>query len=241
MIGICPNCEKETNLESVQKDEEITVRGEPIIVRVEFYRCSECDAEFHAPDSGDDPLDIAYREYRRRHGMVQPEEIRQFRAQHDLTQSELARLLGWGAVTLSRYENGALQDEAHETSLRLAMKPQNLLELVEHKSNALGPGKRERLLCAQRQPQQGRGWKSRPKSGCQYEPDVFSGFLPLNIEKLHNAMTFFCLRDAVPRTKLNKLLFYADFRHFKEHTVGITGARYVHLPHGLCHRITKDT
>jgi hypothetical protein len=31
---------------------------------------------------------------------------------------------------------------------------------------------------------------------------------------------------------LNKLLFYADFKHFKENGVSITGARYARLPFG---------
>jgi hypothetical protein len=39
--------------------------------------------------------------------------------------------LGWGAVTLSRYENGALQDEAHDKTLHLAMLPENLIRLLE--------------------------------------------------------------------------------------------------------------
>ncbi len=69
MIGICPNCEKETNLEFIKRNEDILVRNEPINVNVEFYKCSECNAEFRDPKSSDDPLDKAYREYRRIHKM----------------------------------------------------------------------------------------------------------------------------------------------------------------------------
>ena len=45
-------------------------------------------------------------------------------------------------------------------------------------------------------------------------------------------MIYFCSGEAVPKTKLNKLLFYADFSHFKEYTISITGAQYAHLPYG---------
>jgi uncharacterized phage-associated protein len=34
------------------------------------------------------------------------------------------------------------------------------------------------------------------------------------------------------KTKLNKLLFYADFKHLKEYTLSITGAEYAHVPFG---------
>ncbi|NIO19633.1 MAG: DUF4065 domain-containing protein, partial [Candidatus Aenigmarchaeota archaeon] len=33
-------------------------------------------------------------------------------------------------------------------------------------------------------------------------------------------------------TVLNKLLFYADFKHCKEYTVSISGSRYARLPYG---------
>ena len=57
--------------------------------------------------------------------MLQPEDIREFRRRQGLSQKELSDPLGWGAVTLSRYENDALQSEAHERALRLAMQPRN--------------------------------------------------------------------------------------------------------------------
>jgi len=44
--------------------------------------------------------------------MLSPYEIRELRKRYGLTQKELSLLLGWGSVTMSRYENGALQDVA---------------------------------------------------------------------------------------------------------------------------------
>ena len=46
MKGICPNCEKETELELVRTREVVEVRGEPIEVDTEFFRCTECGVEF---------------------------------------------------------------------------------------------------------------------------------------------------------------------------------------------------
>ena len=146
MRGICPNCEKETELEVVRATEEIEIRGESVPVDVEYYRCLACGEEFEDPRSDDDPLDRAYREYRRRHGMMQPEDIQATRKRYGLTQSEMSRLLGWGAVTFSRYENGALQDEAHGKILRLAMEPRNLLTLIKENPGTLTEEKRAHLV-----------------------------------------------------------------------------------------------
>ena len=146
MKGLCPNCEKETELESIQSVQIIKVRGELIEVEVKYYECKTCGEEFDDPHSDQDPLDKAYREYRRRHRMLQPEEIREYRKKFGLTQNETNLLLGWGGATLSRYENGALQDETHEKALRLAMEPRNLLKLIEQTPDALPEERRERLF-----------------------------------------------------------------------------------------------
>ena len=65
-----------------------------------------------------------------------------------------------------------------------------------------------------------------------YPPDIFSGYKRFELEKLFEAIKFFCFQDRVFKTKLMKLLFYADFSHFKKYSVSITGARYARLPYG---------
>lgn len=232
MKDICPNCEKETELELVRAKEVVEVRGAPIEVDAEFFKCTGCGAEFENT-RGPDSLALAYREYRRRHDMLQPEQIRDWRKQYGLTQKELSRLLGWGFVTLSRYENGALQVDAHEKILRLAMEPHNLITLIGETPEALSDHKRARLL---------KELHVADDEACSFErlfeerfghyvPDEFSGFRKLDIQKLFNAILFFSIGGQL-KTKLNKLLFYADFKHFKEYAVSITGVRYIHLQYG---------
>ena len=57
MRSICPNCERETDIELIHDTAEIQVRGEPIKVDVEYYRCLACGEDFEDPRSDDDPLD----------------------------------------------------------------------------------------------------------------------------------------------------------------------------------------
>ncbi len=235
MKGICPNCEQVTEQTLVQGREEIMVRGEAIPVNTRYLKCPVCDAEFADPQWPDDPLDEAYREYRARHGMLQPEDIRAFRQQYGLSQKELTALLGWGAVTLSRYENGALQSDAHEQALRLAMQPRNLLRLIRGNPQAIDDAKRAGLVrqLAAQVSESERSLRSiyQERFG-RYPADRFSGYRELDMDKLTGAILFFCDGEGVPKTKLNKLLFYADFKHCKEYGTSITGSRYVHLPFG---------
>ncbi|WP_069470505.1 type II toxin-antitoxin system MqsA family antitoxin [Candidatus Marithrix sp. Canyon 246] len=95
---------------------------------------------------GHDALDEAYREYRRRHNLLQPEEIRNWREQYGLTQKEFNSLLGWKERTLSKYENGALQEESQDILLKFALKPINLLQLIKRKPEAVNSDKRATLI-----------------------------------------------------------------------------------------------
>lgn len=231
MTGFCPFCEKDTEGIRIQRVEELNIKGEAIAVEVDVYRCLECGQEFDNPDSKYDPLVLAYREYRRRKGMVQPEQIRSFREQYELTQRELNDLLGFGGATISRYENGALQDDAHDMVLRLALDVQNFIQIVERKETVLGEERKKRILqhlktdlhqnelltCYQR--------TSGPAS-------IYNGYRVLDIQKVICLVKVFVSGAKVYKTKLNKLLFYVDFKYFKDHAVSITGLSYAHLPYG---------
>jgi putative zinc finger/helix-turn-helix YgiT family protein len=231
--GLCSNCGEEVQFLVVEKDEAVEVRKEPIKVVLRYCRCPKCGDEVLDPNLGEDPFALAYREYRSRHGMLQPEAIREWRKAHDISQNELSRLLGLGMATISRYENGALQDESHEKLLRLAMDAPSLTKLVEESHDVFPAAKRERLL------QRLKGVQLESNGNEEVivihlgksVPDEFSGYRRFDVSKLLNAILFFS-EESVWKTKLNKLLFYADFKHFQEFTVSITGARYVHVPFG---------
>ena len=165
--------------------------------------------------------------------MLQPEEIRNFRKRYGLTQKELSDFLGWGGATLSRYENGALQDETHEKTLRLAMEPRNLLGLLQATPEALSGERRNSLLRALRAAEEEAYSFHRlyEERFGEYNADEFSGYRKLDLAKLFNAILFLS-RGGIQKTKLNKVLFYADFKHFKDYGVSITGVRYARITYG---------
>lgn len=233
MRGICPNCEKTTELEHIRTTEEFNVRGEFIPVSVEYYKCLECEETFEDPRSKEEPLAKAYKEYRRRCGMLLPEEIRDLRKRYGLIQKELSELLGWGGATLSRYENGALQDQSHDRILQLVKNPENMLRLINNNGDFLPNEKRERLLGELEAAVQEA--HSLPNIFVErfgsYKPDQESGYRKLELNKLFEAIKFFS-QGGVFKSKLCKLLFYGDFKHFKDCAVSITGARYAHGYHG---------
>ena len=232
MKAICPNCEKETEIALIRGKETVRVRGEPVEVDSEYSKCAECGEEFENT-RGYDSLEAAYREYRRQHNLLQPEDIQGWRKRYGVTQKELSQLLGWGDATLSRYENGALQSEANEKMLRLVMEPHNLLKLIEESPGALPTDKHRRLVkeLGAAEAEACSFERVMEERFANYEPDEFSGYRRFDLQRLFNAILFLC-RGGQLKTKLNKLLFYADFKHFKEYTISLTGVHYVHLQLG---------
>ena len=55
-----------------------------------------------------------------------PEEIKKIREQYGLSQRSFAKLLNWGDKTICRYENGSIQDKAHNSLLLFLREPENM-------------------------------------------------------------------------------------------------------------------
>jgi putative zinc finger/helix-turn-helix YgiT family protein len=230
MKEFCPNCEKETEQVLLKHVELIEIKSEIIPVEVEYIQCNECNEEFLSPSSKSDPLRSAYDEYRRRKDMVTPQEIKFFREKFNLTQRELSDLVGFGGATLSRYENGALQDETHNNLLRLIMESDNLLKVINNKPEVLSPEKSEVISTIFQTKNTFVDYINDFLNPNKF--DIFSGNRPLDILKVSETIKFFTYNREVFKTKLFKLLFYSDFRFFNSNHLSITGLKYARLPFG---------
>ena len=113
------------------------------------------------------------------------------------------------------------------------MNPSNLLQLIEESEGVFTESKKRKLVEGLRQVEAGGHSidSTIMVSFGNYEPNEYSGYRKLDLEKLYSAILFFS-KKGVSKTKLNKLLFYADFKHYKEYAISITGARYAHVPFG---------
>jgi putative zinc finger/helix-turn-helix YgiT family protein len=139
----CIECESE-KIEKVTAPEVFKIRGDEITVDVTFWHCMNCYYEWQNLNECNE-FDTAYRIYRQRHNMLQPEQIKALRKKYDLTQVELSKLIGCGLVTLTRHEKGALQDTVHDNLLKLLDDPRNLIRLLEQNPEALPREKYNKL------------------------------------------------------------------------------------------------
>lgn len=145
MLEYCLSCDYEEALELKRESVIITVRGEAIEATEEFYQCPACGEKFTS-SYGHDALEEAYREYRSRHHLVQPEEMRHWREHYGLTLTELSLMLEWDEAALNSFEQGALQETSEDKWLKFIMSPQNLLYLIISKPETLSAEKRKQLI-----------------------------------------------------------------------------------------------
>ena len=133
----CPICEKKRNLVYGTRTEVVIIRGEEIPVNVNAYHCSKGDHYFYDVKDEEDKYQTAYREFRRRKGLLQPEDIRQLREKYGLSQRAFARLLGCSSITIQRYESGALQDDVHNNLMLVLSDPYSFRQYFKSKRASL--------------------------------------------------------------------------------------------------------
>ena len=108
--------------------------------------CTVCGEELFNEELDSATLINAYNEYRRKHKLLLPEEIRKIREQYGLSQRSFAKLLNWGDKTIRRYENGAVQDRAHNSLLLFLREPENMRTYLTENEIALDEKQVVKLL-----------------------------------------------------------------------------------------------
>jgi putative zinc finger/helix-turn-helix protein, YgiT family len=237
MIRYCPNCDDERELREDWRRQFVVVKGEEIEFDAPVSVCRVCGEVVFDPDRDDAVLRRAYDLYRQRHGLLTSDEIVKLRERYGLSQRALARLLRWGLVTIQRYEKGVIQDRAHDEVLRSLYDPRRLLTVLDKGDNGLSDDEREALRRkAQEILEEERSvWLFRDVGSLlrARQPDVYNGFRAFDPNRFVGVVRWFAERvKHLPKTKLAKLLWLADFKHFREHGVSITGASYARLPFG---------
>jgi putative zinc finger/helix-turn-helix YgiT family protein len=232
----CDVCGKEVEARRITKKETYSVCGEAVEVDAQVQVCPECGEELFCEELDQNTLLAAYNIYRKRHKLLLPEEIRKIREQYGLSQRAFARLLNWGDKTVFRYENGSIQDKAHNSLLLFLQDPENMRTYLNENEVDLSEKERSRLLRTVDLLEQNRAADTGNRLFHLYfasQPSEENGFRSFDYDKFCAMVLFFATKSGeLLKTKLMKLLNYSDMVYFKENGISISGARYAHLPFG---------
>ena len=236
MRKYCEECGREVETKVITKRESYDVCGESVEVDTQILVCAECGEEFYCEELDNATLIRAYNEYRRRHKLLLPEEIKKIREQYGLSQRSFAKLLNWGDKTICRYENGSIQDKAHNSLLLFLREPENMRTYLTENEIVLDERQKAKLLDTVDKLEQDKEYRA----GRRFFELFFSripseenGFKSFDYEKLCAMVLFFAHKSTgLLKTKLMKLLNYSDMVFYKENGISISGLKYAHLPYG---------
>jgi putative zinc finger/helix-turn-helix YgiT family protein len=235
----CPLCDKTHEIEERKRLATITLKGDKVTYEERFYFCAnayEDENEFETGSMTNANLLNARNAYRVKHGLLTSDEIVAIRESYGLSQVDLARLLGWGEATISRYESKAIQDEAYDTMLRFIKdNPLKALEFLKKNAAKFTELKRSevREKIIEKLDSYGKEYLTRQALEGEYagfeKPSDSNGFVTLNISKIEAAISYIAKHISnLFKVKLMKMLWYVDALSYKTSGYAMTGMVYRH-------------
>jgi putative zinc finger/helix-turn-helix YgiT family protein len=216
--------------------------------RKSVFRKEEFDIVFHAykcKDTGQMFEDKAFAElnynqvlnkYREKHSIPFPDQIKSIREKYDVSQNKMSEILGFGVNTYRQYENGEMPSISNARLINMIEDPHEFKKAV-HLNKDLKSGYKEKLikridkiLLQAKSNKADRYILNYLTGNCLAESTT--GYKQPDLEKLANMIIYFSEKMPAWKTKLNKLLFYADFGMFKKTGKSISGFRYAAIDMG---------
>lgn len=196
---------------------------------VRHYYLDEKSGETFSTETLDElNLQQVHNQYRAKHHIPFPTEIGDIRKQYGLSASKMSEVLDLGINSYRNYENGEIPSLANAKLIRLAKDPENFRSFVREKKSLFSVKAYQRVMDritallepSELDPLVDYIWNH------DTEANTYTGFVKPNFDKVANFVLFFAEKMQPLKTKLNKLLFYADFVHFRETGYAISGCNY---------------
>lgn len=232
--AFCNNCNQYVNY-TIKKSFIKEYKGTTLNVEENIPVCEVCGEELFIPEIENENLKRLYDEYRKLSGIISPEQIISFRRKYGISQRELVAILGWGKMTINRYERGSLPNQSHSDVLKTIISHteafnQKVQESYELKriSDKLYKKLQESFNTSKKNLS-----KSLIEFYLSHPESILNGFRKFDIDRVENLISYIADRvDNLYKTSVNKYLWFIDFENFKENVRSITGLRYAKFQFG---------
>jgi putative zinc finger/helix-turn-helix YgiT family protein len=225
---------KEMKLTKEKKS--MNFRKETFEIVFHYYICEDSGEQFTTTHLDEVNMNQVFNQYRDKFNIPFPDEIIQIRKKYGLSAAKMSEILGFGANSYRQYESGEMPSVANAKLIQMVDDPKIFIEMVELCTTLDNKAK---LNCIQKA-QILADEKNRNVFNINFKEyllgkhlaDIYSGYRNPNLEKFTEMVVFFSLKLSPFKTKLNKLLFYADFLMFKQSCFSISGVRYIAINMG---------
>lgn len=219
-----------TGKEMVLKTEPVEheFRKDTFDIVYHYYLCEDSGEKFEDERLTQLNLNQVYNQFRKKHNLPFPEEIIALREQYGLSASKMSEVLGFGINVYRSYENGEIPNSSNARLIQLAGDPKEFKRLIRL-SDVLTEKESERVMAkidALLLTDEFINFDLQNYLMGDRAADDHTGYRIPNLTKFTEMVVFFTHETEPWKTKLNKLLFYADFCHFRKTGLSISGCRY---------------
>jgi putative zinc finger/helix-turn-helix YgiT family protein len=219
---------KEMNLIKVRRS--MVFRKEQFEVFFHYYQCVDSGEYFTTTNMDEINMNQVYNQYREKFNIPFPDEITRTREKYGLSAKKMSEVLGFGVNSYRQYEAGEMPSIANAKLIHMAIDPKKFMDMVELCGTLDVKAKSKCVQKAQLLIEE----KKRNNFILNFKEyllgdhmaDIYSGYRNPSLEKFTEMVVFFSEKTEPFKTKMNKLLFYADFLMFKQSCFSISGMRY---------------
>lgn len=205
-------------------------RKETFQIIFHFYKCEDSEEYYTTTALDEVNINQVYNHYRNKFNIPFPDEITRIRETYGLSATKMSEILGFGINSYRQYESGEMPSVANAKLIQMANDPEYFIHLVELCGTWDDKMKTKYIQKAQLLVEE----KKRNSFTLNFKDyllgnhlaDIFSGYRNPNLDKFTEMVVYFAYKTSPFKTKMNKLLFYADFLMFKESCFSISGMRY---------------
>lgn len=236
----CPYCKKEVEYK-VEKRDIKEFKGIELNTYENVAICKECGNDLYVNKLEDENNQRIYELYREKANIIKPQDIIKLRKKYDISQRELTAILGFGKMTINRYERGGIPTKSQSDYIKLLIDNHNeftkkvkeayakndisqkTYEKVISKNNINGLSKEDiKEMC-----------RFYITSGLSRKPDIYNGYKSFDMELVENIISYIASKvKNLTITSLNKYLWFIDMLSFNQRGVSITGLTYQHQQYG---------
>lgn len=206
----------------------IDFRKETFNVVFHYYICEDSGEQFTTTSFDEININQVYNQYRDKFNIPFPDEIIEIREKFGLSASKMSTILGFGVNSYRQYEAGEMPSTSNARLIQMIKDPKKFIEMLElsdllvkkakyiQKAQALIEERKRNIF----------NFNFKDYLLGNHLADIYSGYRNPNFEKFTEMIVFFSEKVQPFKTKMNKLLFYADFLMFKQSCFSISGVRY---------------
>lgn len=230
----CPYCKKEVEYK-IEKRDVKEFRGIEINSYENVAVCKECHQDLYANEIEEKNNERIYELYREKANIIKPQDIVQLREKYNISQRELTAILGFGKMTINRYERGGVPTKSQSDYIKLLIENDNkFVEKVKESykngninEKTYGKIVSEELNINISKEEVQDNIRKYLKFVLSRKPDIYNGYKDLDIEKIENIISYIASKvKNLTITSLNKYLWYIDMLSFNQRSIAITGLTY---------------